>query len=118
MGDLRNRIRLIGHAGNTPELRFDKQSSPVTKFRLAVDEPRGNGDEPPPPQWFTVELWGRQAERAVELVSKGASVEVEGRFKFEQWTDRDNKPRYNLIVANADFIVHKDAGQSREAPPA
>lgn len=106
--DLRNRIRLVGNVGQAPQLRYNAQGSPVTDFRLAVDEPTQPGQEPSR-LWFTVELWGRNAERACEIVTKGASVTVEGRFKLDKWKEQGTgHDRVTPVVASADFIVHKD----------
>lgn len=121
--DLRNRIRLVGYCGQAPQLRFDQQGQAVTTFRLGVDERRPESQEPntkPNTLWFNVELWGRNAERACELVSKGAQVTVEGRLKVDEWTDRDGRARYTLVVANAEFMIHKDAARAAATnePPA
>lgn len=115
--DLRNRHRLVGNVGTTPQLRFNGQGSPVTDFRLAVDEATRPGDEQTS-QWYTVELWGRNAERACELIKKGANVTVEGRLKHEEWVDGENKHRCKLLITNADFIIHKDGNGAGKEPPA
>lgn len=112
--DLRNRIRLVGNCGAPPKLRYATDGSPMTSFRFAVDEPRSKeGGETK--TWWTAELYGKTAERACEMVRKGVSVTVEGRFRMEEWTDEQKRQRYTLYVAQADFLVHERAPND---PPA
>jgi single-strand DNA-binding protein len=115
--DLRNRLRLYGNCGKAPQLRFNNSGdgSPVTSFRLAVDDSGGHGGEKTT-TWFTVECWGNTAERACELISDGVYVTVEGKLRVEEWTDKDGRSRYTLVVAQADFLCHGKRAASD--PPA
>lgn len=103
MPDLRNEIRLVGNCGKPPVLKFkEPEGTPMTSFRLAVDDKE---DGKPITVWWTVELYGRTAERACDLVTKGAQVTVKGKFRLDVWGEPTDR-KFSLVVAQADFIVH------------
>ena len=80
-----NAITLVGHAGRDPEIRFFESGTVVAHFTLAVNKP--GRDEPP--DWFNIEIWGKQAQVAADYVRKGSLVGIVGRMTSEQWTDRN-----------------------------
>ena len=79
-----NSITLVGHAGRDPEIRFFESGSVVANFTVAVNKP--GRDEPP--DWFNIEIWGKQAQVAADYVRKGSLVGIVGRMTSEQWSDR------------------------------
>ena len=80
-----NSITLVGHAGRDPEIRFFESGTVVAHFTVAVNKP--GRDEPP--DWFNIEIWGKQAQVAADYVRKGSLVGIVGRMTSEQWTDRN-----------------------------
>jgi single-strand DNA-binding protein len=46
---------------------------------------RSNNDEP---DWFNLEIWGKQAQVAADYVRKGSLLGIIGSFKLDRWTDR------------------------------
>ena len=64
-----NSITLVGRAGRDPEVRYFESGSMVANLTLAVNR-RSSGDEP---DWFNLEIWGKQAQVAADYVRKGAS---------------------------------------------
>ena len=80
-----NTITLVGHAGRDPEIRFFESGTVVAHFTVAVNKP--GRDEPP--DWFNIEIWGKQAQVAADYVRKGSLVGIVGRMTSEQWTDRN-----------------------------
>ena len=79
-----NSITLIGRAGRDPELRCFESGTQVANLTLAVNR-RGRDEEP---DWFNLEIWGKQAQVAVDYVRKGSLIGVIGRIRVEKWTDR------------------------------
>lgn len=76
-----NSVVLVGRAGAQPELRYFESGKVQAIFPLAVDRPRRR-DAESVTDWFSIELWGRQAQVAAEYVRKGALVGIEGRLAF------------------------------------
>ena len=79
-----NSITLVGYAGRDPEIRFFESGTVVANFTVAVNKP--GRDEPP--DWFNIEIWGKQAQVAADYVRKGSLVGIVGRMTSEQWSDR------------------------------
>ena len=86
-----NCISLVGRAGRDPELRFFESGSAVANLTLAVNKASSNRDEEP--DWFNIEIWGKQAQVAADYVRKGSLIGVVGRMTSEQWTDRSTGER-------------------------
>ncbi len=94
-----NRVVLVGNLTRDPELRYIPSGTAVADIGLAVND-RVKRDN----QWVDettfvdITLWGRTAEVANEYTSKGSSILIEGRLKFEQWETNDGQKRSKLKV--------------------
>lgn len=98
-----NKIIVVGNLGRNPELRYTPQGTPVTSFSLATNERETvKGEKVDITTWFDVTLFGRQAEVAAEYLAKGKQVYIEGRFRAEEWTDREGKQRVTNKIKATD----------------
>jgi single-strand DNA-binding protein len=90
-----NKITIVGYLGRDPELRYTPQGTALCKMSIATTEKRKNvaGETEEHTTWFRVTAWGRQAELANEYLAKGRQVYVEGRFRLEEYTDREGQKR-------------------------
>ena len=79
-----NSITLVGRAGRDPEVKYFESGSVVANLTLAVNR-RSSGDEP---DWFNLEIWGKQAQVAADYVRKGSLLGITGSFELDHWTDR------------------------------
>lgn len=131
-----NSISLVGRAGRDPELRFFDSGSSVASLTLAVNKASRNREEEP--DWFNLEIWGKQAQIAADFVRKGSLIGVVGRMTSEHWTDcstgeRRSKPvvkveRLALLSSRTDNVagqsnshsssVEGEAAMTRSAPAA
>jgi single-strand DNA-binding protein len=41
------------------------------------------------PDWFSLELWDKQAQVAADYVKKGSLIGVTGSLRFDSWADRN-----------------------------
>lgn len=100
-----NKVILIGNIGQSAELRYTVQGTPVVNFTVATNERRRNqnGEEETTTTWFRVTLWGKLAENLAKYLQRGKQVFVEGRLRLEEWEDRDGKTRYQLSVTATDI---------------
>jgi single-strand DNA-binding protein len=119
-----NSVILIGRAGRDPEARYFESGSVVANFSLAVNR-RSRDDEP---DWFNLEIWGKQAQVAADYVRKGGLIAVAGSFRVEHWTDRASgeersKPvirvdRLELLGSRRDNQEGVEGAADRPAPTA
>lgn len=104
----------IGNLGRDPELRYTPQGTPVCQFSIATDDRiRKEGEWVKHTTWFRVTVFGRPAEACSQFLVKGKQVQVVGRMRTEEWTDRDNKQRFTNEVT-ADHVVFLGARDDRE----
>jgi single-strand DNA-binding protein len=107
-----NAITLVGRAGRDPELRSFESGTMVARLSLAVDRSR---DEPP--DWFQLEIWGKQAQVAVDYVRKGSLIGVLGRMTFEQWTDRSTGEQRSRPVVKVNRLALLGTRRDHDATP-
>ncbi|MBD2329278.1 single-stranded DNA-binding protein [Alkalinema sp. FACHB-956] len=81
-----NVITLVGRVGGDPDVKYFESGSVKCRLTLAVNRNSRNNDQP---DWFNLELWGRQAEVAEQYVRKGSLVGIKGSLKFDTWVDRN-----------------------------
>jgi single-strand DNA-binding protein len=81
-----NSVILVGRVGGDPDVKYFESGSVKCNLTLAVNRQSRNNEQP---DWFNLELWGKQAEVAANYVHKGRLIGVTGSLKFEYWKDRN-----------------------------
>ena len=90
-----NTINLVGRAGREPDVRYFESGSTVANFTLAVNR-MSKSDEP---DWFNLEIWGKQAQIAADYVKKGSLIGITGSFKIDSWKDKNTgEDRFKPVV--------------------
>ena len=95
-----NSVTLVGRAGRDPEVRYFESGTVVANFTMAVNR-RNREDEP---DWFNLEIWGKQAQVAADYVKKGSLIGVTGSFKMDSWKDRNTGEDRNKPVVRVDRL--------------
>lgn len=115
-----NRVILVGNLTRDPELRYIPSGTAVTEIGLAVNDRRkaANGEWVEDTTFVDITLWGRTAEIATEYLSKGSSVLIEGRLKFDTWQDKDGQKRSKLRVIGERMQMLGTKGQGGGKPAA
>jgi single-strand DNA-binding protein len=104
-----NKIMLIGNAGRDAELRYTAGGTAQSQFSLAVNRNRKNqaGEWESETEWFNIILFGDQAERISQNVTKGKSLYVEGRLQTRNWDD-DSGVKHTRIEVIANSVLFLD----------
>ena len=90
-----NTVNLVGRAGREPDVRYFESGSTVANFTLAVN--RRSRDEEP--DWFNLEIWGKQAQIAADYVRKGSLIGITGSLKIDSWKDKNTgENRYKPVI--------------------
>ena len=125
MGSL-NKAMIIGNAGREAELRYTPNGTAVSDFSVAVNTRRRgqSGDWEDETEWFNVVLFGDQAERISQYVTKGKHVYVEGRLRTRNWEGDDGQKHYRteLLANTVQFLGSREdtgdyAPTNTSAPP-
>ena len=111
-----NTITLIGRAGRDPEVKYLDGGKVVANLTLAVN--RRSRDEEP--DWFNLEIWGKQAEVAANYVQKGSLIGIIGSVRIEKWVDKTTGEQRSKPVVRVDrleLLGSKRDGEGQQASP-
>ena len=109
-----NKVILIGHLGQDPEVRALPSGSSIANLRIATTESwkdKQSGEFKEQTEWHTVVLFGRTAEVAAEYLKKGSQVYIEGRLRTRKWQDKTGNDRYSTEVVGNDMQMLGGRGQ-------
>jgi single-strand DNA-binding protein len=109
-----NKVILIGHLGQDPEVRALPSGSSIANLRIATTESwkdKQSGEFKEATEWHTVVLFGRTAEVAAEYLKKGAQVYIEGRLRTRKWQDKTGNDRYSTEIVGQDMQMLGSRGQ-------
>ncbi len=99
-----NKVILIGHVGNDPEVRYMPNGNAVATVSIATTESwkdKQTGDRQDRTEWHRVVFFNRLGEIVGEYVRKGSKVYIEGSLRTRKWQDQQGQDRYTTeIVAN------------------
>jgi single-strand DNA-binding protein len=118
---------VVGNLGRDPEKRYTQDGRPVTRFSVAATTRRRerDGEWADHTEWFSVTVFGRQAETLAERLTKGTRVYVEGRLESRQYETQNGGKGFSLDIG-ANEVLPLDArprdgefaGADFEAAPA
>jgi len=104
-----NRVTIIGHLGQDPELRYVTNGQAVGHFSVATDEAytdqEGNRQERT--QWHQVVLFGKMAETCEKYLAKGRLVYVEGRLRTREYEAKNKggkRQRTEIVASRVQFL--------------
>ena len=106
-----NSITLVGRAGRDPEVRYFESGSVVANLTMAVNR-RKRDDEP---DWFNLEIWGKQAQIAADYVKRGSLIGIVGSFKLDRWKDRNTGEERSKPVVRVDRLELLGSKRDAEA---
>lgn len=93
---LKNKVQLIGHLGNAPDVRITEGGKKWVRFRMATTETYRNtkGERITETQWHNLVAWGKLAEIVEKYVEKGKEVAIEGKLVNRSYNDKDGNKKY------------------------
>ncbi|TLU87696.1 MAG: single-stranded DNA-binding protein [Chlorobium sp.] len=101
-----NKVMLIGHLGNDPELRTTSSGQSVANFTLATNEnfKDSNGNLQERTEWHRIITWGKLAEICNQYLKKGRQVYIEGRLQTRSWDDaKSGEKKYTTEIVCSDM---------------
>ncbi|HEM7174600.1 single-stranded DNA-binding protein [Providencia stuartii] len=96
-----NKVILIGHLGQDPEIRYMPSGGAVANLTLATSESwrdKQTGEMREKTEWHRVVIFGKLAEVAGEYLKKGSQVYIEGSLQTRKWQDQSGQDRYTTEV--------------------
>ncbi len=101
-----NKVMLIGHLGNDPEMKVTTSGQSRVNFTLATNEnfKDSSGNLQERTEWHRIIVWGKLAEICSQYLKKGRQVYVEGRLQTRSWDDtKSGEKRYTTEIVCSDM---------------
>jgi single-strand DNA-binding protein len=99
-----NKVILVGHLGNDPEVRALEGGVNLARISVATTESytdKNTGQKISNTEWHRVVMWRGLAGVAEKYLKKGSLVYIEGKLRTRSWEDENKQTRYSTeIVAD------------------
>lgn len=100
-----NKVILVGHVGQDPEVRYSPSETAIANLSLATNsywKDRQTGEDREKTEWHRLVFFNRTAEIVEQYVRKGSQIYVEGRLQTRKWQDQNGQDRYTTEI-----VVHE-----------
>jgi len=98
-----NKVILIGHLGQDPDVRSFQNGGRVANLRLATSESwkdKRTGERQERTEWHSVAILNDGLVGVAErYLRKGSKVYIEGQLRTRKWKDQSGNDRYTTEVA-------------------
>lgn len=98
---------VFGNLTEAPELRFTPSGRAVTKLRVCyrprIKNPDTDKWQDGEPEFYSINVWGRQAENCAEVFAKGDRIVAAGIWVKRYWTGRDGDERETVELTAKDI---------------
>lgn len=103
-----NRVILVGNLTRDPEIRYTQSGKAVTKFTLAVNNPRNKEET----TFVDIVAWDKLGETCNTYLKKGSSTLVEGRLVIRSYDDKDGNKRKatEVVIDNMQMLGSRQGG--------
>ena len=107
MNNLRNRVQLIGHVGNDPEIKTFEGGRKLATITLATNDHYKNaqGEKVEQTEWHRLTAWGTTADLIEKLVTKGKEIAIDGKLMHRSYDDKNGEKRFITEVSINEFVL-------------
>lgn len=107
MNAIKNKVQLIGHLGQDPEMKTISDGKKVANLTVATNENYKNakGEKITETQWHHVVAWGKLADIAEKYLLKGIEVAIEGKLVNKNYTDKQGIKRYVTEIQASELLI-------------
>jgi len=107
MNTLRNKVQLIGHLGQDPEIINLESGKTLAKFSIATNESYKNaqGEKVENTYWHNLVAWGKTADIIEKYVTKGKEVAIEGKLTNRSYETKEGEKRYVTEVIINELLM-------------
>ena len=107
MNTLRNKVQLIGHLGNNPEIITLDNGKKLAKFSIATNESYKNtdGEKITNTDWHNLVAWNKTAEIVEKYLEKGREIAIEGKLTNRSYETKEGEKRYITEVVVSELLM-------------
>ena len=110
MNAMKNRVQLIGNAGNDPEIKTLENGKKLAHLTIATNDYYKNerGEKVEQTEWHRLTAWGKTAEIIEKYVVKGKEVAIDGKLTHRSYDDKNGEKKYiTEVVVNEILLLSK-----------
>ena len=114
-----NKVIIVGHLGNDPEVRQFSNGGSVTNISVATSEQwtdKQSGEKREATEWHRISLFNRLGEIAAQYLRKGSKVYIEGSLRTRKWQDQNGQDRYITEIRADSMQMLGGSSQPLELP--
>lgn len=117
-----NKVIIIGHLGNDPEVKALEGGVSLARISIATTETytdRNTGDKISNTEWHRVVMWRGLANVAEKYLKKGSQVYIEGKLRTRSWEDENKQTRYatEIVADNMTMLGSRNDGANGGGTP-
>lgn len=110
-----NKVILLGRLVRDIDLRYTQSGAAIGSSGIAVTRKYTlNGEKREETCFIDITFFGKSAEIANQYLNKGSKLLIEGRLKFDQWTDNNGQNRSKHSIAVESMEMLGDAKQNNQ----
>ena len=109
MNAMKNRVQLIGHVGQEPEVKNLEGGKKVATISIATNDYYMNakGEKVEQTEWHKATAWGKTAEIIEKFVTKGKEVAIDGKLTHRSYDDANGVKRFITEVLINEVLLLK-----------
>ena len=101
---------LTGNIGQEPELITFENGKMKVELRVAVKQRKTDAQA----FWVQVDMWGKQAEFAMDYLHKGDTIYAQGTVTEQNFTRRNGESGHKVVLVYAQVEIIKSKEQPKE----
>lgn len=123
-----NKVELIGHVGNDPDIKSFSNGGKVANLSIATSESwkdKTTGERKEKTEWHRIAIFQEGLVGVIEkYVKKGSKLYIEGQLETRKWQDQDGNDKYSTEIVLKGFggkmlmLDGKPDGQAQPSQPA
>lgn len=120
-----NKVILVGHLGQDPDIKHTQDSRKIANLSIATSESwrdKNSGERREKTEWHRVVIFSEGLCNVAEnYLKKGSKVYIEGKLQTRKWQDQNGSDRYSTEVvlqgyrANLTMLDGRNNGQNGSA---
>ncbi|MCH6233430.1 single-stranded DNA-binding protein [Cognataquiflexum rubidum] len=107
MGNMRNKVQLIGRLGAKAETKRFDSGKLKAFFSIATKDVFKNakGEKVEETTWHNIIAWGNAAEVIEKYTDKGSEIAIEGKLTNRSYEDKDGQKKYITEVVAEEVLL-------------
>ena len=107
MNALKNKVQLIGHVGQEPEIKTFEDGKKLANITLATNENYTNnkGEKVEQTEWHRITAWGKLADLIDKYVIKGKEIAIEGKLTHRSYDDKEGNKRFITEIVATELLL-------------